>query len=811
MGKTIQEVPKSRCTGCGACYNRCPRDAIVMQADAEGFLFPSVTENCVHCGLCLRVCPAENAPPFYPQPQVYAVWADAETRAVSSSGGAFSVLADHILQNGGAVCGAAYTEDYLGVRHTWVESADGLPRLRGSKYVQSDTGLTYRDVKRFLESGRPVLYTGCPCQIAGLRQYLGRDYPALYLADIVCHGAPSPQVYRSYLQEKAGGRKIARLDFREKTHWGWGTATSLFLDDGTVYRGDCYHDPYWRGFLGGLITRQCCGTCPYAQMRRIGDFSLGDFWGVGELDACCDDRGGTSLLLVNSPRARRLFERLSGRFTLCREQDPGRTAELAGTRNGQLCCPKPAHKQRQAFFAHFPETGFSRAFEAATRRYDVGYVGWWDSSNYGSCLTSFALNRTLCAMGKSVLMLEHPGMRPDAGADGPGIQFARQFYDCSDVTAEKDYARFNDRCDSFVVGSDQLWNWWCNRDMGMDYFFLHFADDAHRKIAYATSFGGDKTAYPDEQRLKASYYLKRFDAISVREQSGVQVCRQEFDVEAAWVVDPVFLCGAEVYREAAALSRRSEPAPYLFAYLLDPTAEKLAMVRFLARTLGLPYRIAGDALADRETVCRKLGDDPDLLTCLRIEDWLFYLQNAAYVVTDSFHGFCFSLIFEKNVTAIPNAYRGQARFDTIAARTGLQDRMVPNLSALQQSRMWETPIDHAQVQKRMQPAVEASRKWLADALETRRPPRQDVSALQTKLVLQSAERIRALEAENAALQARLARLERWPGPLERVRTGGVWLARKTRGGVRCLQEHGLRYTVRRFGQKMQNRLRTGKE
>lgn len=720
--KTIRIVPQDKCTGCGACYNKCPKDAIEMREDREGFLFPSVLDNCISCGACQNACPVLKPVKVNGTPQCYAVWADQKTRLVSSSGGMFTVLARKILAEGGVVFGAVYGENYETVEFAYATSEEELQPLRGSKYVQSSTGLAYRKAKEFLEKGTPVLFTGCPCQIAGLYSFLGKRYADLYTADIVCHGAPSPKVYRSYLSELSRGRTLTKVDFREKEYWGWGTATSLFFADGSQFRDNCYHDPYWKGFLGGMITRKCCADCRYTKITRVGDFTLGDFWGVDEIDTGCNDKKGTSLVLVNSEKAKKIFKTLSEACELCKEEKVNAVTELAKTRNGQLIHPTKSHPRRELFFENAEKMSFTEAYNIAAnrRKYDIGYVGWWDSENYGSALTCFAINRTLKNMGYSVLMLEHPGIRPGKAENSYGIQFARHFYDISKITDEKDFSRFNDVCDSFVVGSDQLWNWWCNKDMGFGYFFLNFVNKDHRKIAYATSFGSDWSSYPENVRIRVSYYLSRFDAVSVREKSGVQLCERDFNRKAEWVMDPVFLCDMDSYKEVIALSNKKETEPYLFAYILDPTEDKLNAVKHVAKAKHLAYRIAVDGLGNKAEAIAQLRDDPNIISNLRIEDWLYYISNSEYVIADSFHGFCFSIIFKKQVIAYVNAHRGKARFDTIASAAGLEKFVIESSSQIGERGLLEAEIDYSQVDAMLAPIIERSRAWLKNALTDRR-------------------------------------------------------------------------------------------
>jgi polysaccharide pyruvyl transferase WcaK-like protein len=255
----------------------------------------------------------------------------------------------------------------------------------------------------------------------------------------------------------------------------------------------------------------------------------------------------------------------------------------------------------------------------------------------------------------------------------------------------------------------------------MEFFFLNFVNPGHKRIAYATSFGKDNTDFPDDKRIRVSYHLSKFDAISVREKSGVDVCKNEFGVEATHVLDPVFLCDMDSYNEILSLSKVKEHKEYLFSYILDPTEDKIEMVKKTAKSLGLPYRIAIDALRDndehsRQVVERLLKEDSNVLTNLRIEDWLKYIANASYVTTDSFHGFCFSIIFNKQVIAYINPRRGKARFESIAQTTGLENRLITASSQISERNLVGSKIDYSIVNQRLDAERERSQKWLDNAL-----------------------------------------------------------------------------------------------
>lgn len=768
---TIRTIAHDACTGCGACRNKCPKDAIRMVLDAEGFYFPEIDPaRCVKCGLCLKACPAAHPVPHHPTPPAYAVWADDETRMKSSSGGMFSILADAILKKGGVVFGARYSEDFLSVYHAVAHNGTELEPLKKSKYVQSDTRLTYREAKEALDRGVVVLYVGCPCQIAGLYRFLGKDYDNLITADLVCHGANSLTAYQTFVREFSEGKSIERVDFRDKVHYNWSTPAVIYLKDGTVKKKQSWESSWYEGFLKGIINRYNCFACPYACPTRIGDFTLADAWQVHRINPAYDDKKGTSLVLVNSEKGRVLFERLRPGMTLC-EQLP---YDEIRRYNGQINFPSKQHPLRRVFFRLMARFGYDEAIwmvQGKKAAYDIGYVGWWDSTNYGSTLTSFAINRTLKNLGKTVLMLEYPKM-PTELPEGKryGIEFARHFYDVSDVL-HGDYRRFNALCDTFLCGSDQLWNYDCNRFFGYGYFFFDFVNNKKKKIAYATSFGRDTENYPDPQKLRVGYYLSKFDAISVREKSGVDVCRDSFGVDATHVLDPVFLCDMASYEEAIALSRVEPAERYVLSYLLDVTPEKLEAVRITARELGLPYYIILDGQKDIAK-CKEEIDDPNIVNPIRIEDWLKYFRNAAYVVTDSFHGFCYSIIFHRPMSVFANRYRGMARFETICDLTGLHNRLVFNLDEFNERNLHRVQIDFDAVDGKLSPMKAFSLQWLKNALEKRKLP-TSVRELQLWKAIEHDRRLHALEQALQALRTVPALAELLsPGPTKAENAAG---------------------------------------
>lgn len=308
------------CTGCAACAAVCPQEAIAMYPDAEGFRFPRIdTLSCNDCGLCSNTCPVcqdyspggrDDAGADIRKPAgVFAAWhLDTAIRHESSSGGVFTALAETVLGQGGVVCGAAFDDDGA-VKHILIGSSADLPRLRGSKYVQSEISpALYNRVQALLLQGRPVLFSGTPCQVAALSGFLGKPFDNLFCCEIVCHGVPSPLLFARYLQDfRDQGENVKKISFRNKIT-GWKTySISRQRSNEEEILVAASADPYITAFLHDYSLRPSCYACKF-KSRPQGDITLGDFWGVAKKFPEYDrDDKGTSLVLVNTGKGEALL------------------------------------------------------------------------------------------------------------------------------------------------------------------------------------------------------------------------------------------------------------------------------------------------------------------------------------------------------------------------------------------------------------------------------------------------------------------------------------------------------------------------
>ncbi|MGM9795775.1 MAG: Coenzyme F420 hydrogenase/dehydrogenase, beta subunit C-terminal domain [Candidatus Aphodosoma sp.] len=351
----IHLIDKHNCCGCTACASICPKHCITMQADNEGFLYPKVNEaDCIDCGLCEKVChelhPFEERKPK----KVYAtINKDEEIRLKSSSGGIFYLLAEKIITEGGVVFGARFDNQWQ-VVIDYAETMEGVKAFMGSKYVQARMETAYADAKHFLTEGRNVLFSGTPCQIAGLKHFLRKDYDNLLTVDIICHGTPSPMVWSRYLDEvvTAGRKAINDVQFRNKRNgWKAFNFTMEYNKDEQTLSLCSHHQQnhFMRAFLRDMILRPSCYQCYAKSGRSHSDITIADFWGINAEIPEMDDDKGTGLVLINTDKGQASLDwnKISFKET---------TAEAALRHNPAYYRSVAAHPKREEFFNRLDES-----------------------------------------------------------------------------------------------------------------------------------------------------------------------------------------------------------------------------------------------------------------------------------------------------------------------------------------------------------------------------------------------------------------------------------------------------------------------
>jgi len=345
---------KASCTGCRACEQLCPAKCIEMKEDEEGFIYPHIDETkCINCGLCKMQCPQLKTERMNHEKEVFAVKAkDKQVAHKSTSAGVAYLLSKKTIEENGIVYGCAYNEK-LEPNQIRVTNKQDLEKLRGSKYVFSNTLDTFTKAKKDLEEGKKVLYIGTPCQIAGLYAFLRKEYENLLTIDIVCHGVPSTKLFKKYIEylEEKYKAKIENYEFRNKDKAIWGEFfAKVTMQNNKVKYINADEDPYYSNFLKGTIYRECCYECKYADMNRVGDITLADFWGIEKENIHFYEKEGVSLVIVNTSKGKRNFEEIKNDIDWEKH-----TEEQASRRNGNLSHPTKRTEQRNKIYTRIDE------------------------------------------------------------------------------------------------------------------------------------------------------------------------------------------------------------------------------------------------------------------------------------------------------------------------------------------------------------------------------------------------------------------------------------------------------------------------
>ena len=735
--------PHDCCTGCAACFSVCPVSCIQMIPDEEGFQKPVIDhEKCIQCKKCIKVCPinSDRRPNLDKMPDVYACWnKDDDVRYKSSSGGVFSALASYVLSNGGVVFGAAYDENMI-VRHIGIESTSELPRLRGSKYVQSDIGDSFIQVKSLLANNRTVLFTGTPCQIAGLRSFIGHDDNNLITCDIVCHGVPSPGLFSQFIIfiGQKYSKKILDFSFRDKKE-GWQIQTSSFqCYDGSSIIINKMHDSFMCAFRNNSTLRLSCYNCQYKNIDRISDITIADFWGIGKDTPFYHNiNKGISLVIINNQKGFNIFNTI---FKMLFYEK--RNLSEALTNQTSLKKSFPIPNERQSIFLKYKENNYNdihnmliskisikdhiyNAIPKVVLSYTVpilkfillknrrnpkylktnnkiGIITYHSSNNYGAMLQCYALSKKIESLGFQPYIINYirRGNVLQRALNIDNIyNFLYNLFICpitfikhliisfigyfknntkhsqpSNITINNDsflqkhmilskryYSLISLKLDPprysvYITGSDQVWS--LSNMLFYKAYFLDFGDNKTKRISYAPSLGAGSIEKKWYRLIKQM--LKRIDFISCRETSGTQLLSDASNRPVLKIIDPVFLL--ENYNSIATFPSSKN---YLFVYKMSCDSD--ISNSFDDYVLKLSEKNKKSIIAVSFSNTNKY---PTLNQC-SVEEFLGYLINSDYVITNSFHGTALSIIHNKSFIVFPR--------DSMIGK-GQNDRMISLLS-----------------------------------------------------------------------------------------------------------------------------------
>lgn len=618
---------------------------------------PLVDEGkCTSCKLCLKVCPLlENTNQNVNNPKAYAAQASDELRlSKSSSGAVFPLLARYFLANGGVVCGAGFQKVENSslpiLKHIIIEKPEDLPLILGSKYVQSDLSGVFEKLRESLKDGRLVLFCGLPCEVAGLKKYLKKSYENLLTIDLICHGVPSYALWAKGMKERFNELEIIEQSFRDKrVPWGAGNhAGTISTKQGKIEQ-NASDDAYLRAFYSNLSLNNACFSCKFSTLPRTADITLGDFWGVGEYDAKMDDKKGTSAVIINNQNGQNFIEKIKNEFKLFESVPLNAVAKY----NPNLISPSKKHINYRLFW-QLLERGeaLKNAVEICLDdKCDFALYNFWYANNYGASITAFALQRLLWDLGYSSKYINM-----DFGEGWPSgfsADFAAKYLDLTPKYSDEALAIRQFNFKGFIFGSDQV--------SRPQYHFKekskileHFLGLEQRRLMISTSFGENLETFKKNTfgAYTRSFYngvYASFDYISCREESGRQIVRKLFGVEADFMLDPVFLVEGKHYDELIANNNVKLPEKFALFYLLYECDEALynEAIKRLKNELNMPV------------VLLKPSSNAS------VETFLAAFKGASFVLTDSFHGVCFSVIFGKDFSCVSDESRGGERFEAL--------------------------------------------------------------------------------------------------------------------------------------------------
>lgn len=746
--KIIENVVKrNQCTGCGACANICPTGAISMVQNREGFYIPQIDDKkCIHCGLCDKTCPILNklaTDNQYPIPYVYAGWnKDEKIRMKSSSGGIFSIFADFILEKGGYVCGAAFVEQNK-VKHIIISSKKDLSKLRGAKYVQSEIGNVFKEIKQLLNKDRWVLFSGTPCQAAGLKSFLNKDYDKLLVIDTICHGVPSPLVFNKYLQflENKHSKKINKIDFRDKST-GWDSYSfSIKGDDDIQYKELFTKNIYFNGFLNNLFLNQICTSCPFSPFPKQSDLTIGDFWEIQNIDKNLYDNKGVSLLICNNNKGNTFLDKIRSLLFLHKISQDKSTDLLL-----RHSIPHEKHVNRDTLFEELndlnnliPDLIQHTLSSNCIKKKSIAILNMrFPTNNFGAILQSYALSKTIDKLGYEVKVINYRNQISESITDRLSVQNLNEFrinhipYTLPCYTDE-DLTRLNNDFDTFIVGSDQVWNYnylkWAFPD-NIAKYFLNFVSPTKKIISYAASFAEDNWSGNANEVEEAIQALSRFSHISVREKSGVNICKNIFKVDSNHVLDPTFLLDNDEYENIISEENvHTIDKKYILYFSLDNDLES---------TINTNENLINFSNQNKLKIVNAKGEQINYLgnnfiKYHTISQWLSYIKNSDLVITDSYHGIIFSIIFKRQFIALQRDYAGNERLNSLFSLLKISDKYVKDLNSIDINSQYKNKIDYNSIYKILKIERSNSLSFLENSLRDN-GKKISIKSMETELI-----------------------------------------------------------------------------
>lgn len=758
------------CTGCSACYSICPQQAISMISDNEGFLVPKInTKKCSECGKCDAVCPLNHQNTEKMPIAVYAAkHSNEETRLFSSSGGMFSAFAEKMIAENGVVFGAKFDEN-MEVIHSFTETIEGLADFRGSKYVQSNIGNSYIDAKRFLDSGRQVLFTGTPCQIAGLKSFLQKDYKNLLTIDLICYGVPSPLIWKRYLEsilekykDSVPDLKITRAFFRGKKE-SWEKynfslyASSEYLNREFEIAYDLpRNNKFLQCFFNRTAHRNSCFSCQFKSLKSESDITVGDFWGIKDVLPDFYDQNGVSAVLVNSEKGKFFFEQISDIKSIIT------TYDSAIKNNTMIEHSASEPIERKVFFDKINKKNEFKSIKYENPiSHKIGILTNVIGDNYGGVLQAYALMEELNLLNQKPIFIRRTYQPIKKQKIPVKIQIRallRQIVKKYLFMHGDSWAYLSFKRMSINSKLNSKLNFY-NKKIMLRYFNSFIKENIYPQTKFCVSthnlkaqtkdldiivVGSDQvwrpeytpTPYKDiydnfcdflgDSDIKRFSYAASFGTddwrYTIEEATKCRDLLKKFIAVSVRESNGVQMCTKYFNRQAT--------------HVLDPTMlltkdfyEQKFVKNIKNSTGAFIFNYILDQSYEKTEILEHLSKTLNKKyesiiwsefmktkqSLPSIETWLTNYSNSDFVFTDSFHGTVFSIIFNKPFIVFMNKDRGNARFTSLLETFNLTDRLIISATELTEEKI-TAPIDWKKVNTILELEREKSLNFLTNTL-----------------------------------------------------------------------------------------------
>lgn len=696
------------CSVCTACVSKCPKNAISISKQIYNEI--KVNKQCIDCNICKNNCPGNkhkerNNPVF----KVARVKSSANINK-STSGGLFGELARYVLKHSGIVYGAVFSDNFHSVKHTRCTNSADLDKILKSKYVRSNMNNNYLLAEKDLKKGKLVLFSGTPCQIAGLKCFLKKDYSNLITVDIICHGTPSEKIWSKYLTslETKFSSKAKHIDFRYLNTDNPAKGFLVEFKNGKVYNEALYDTTYGRAFLTGLINYSSCGNCQFKAFKNYSDITLCDAWGYENANY----KHKNSLVMLNTSNGKTIYNKIKSKLM---EFDDFDIEKLLKS-NYPILYPTYNHYNRskieklsnninnQLSYWQQEKNGLKKD------KNGVGIINFhYENYNYGANLVAYSLSEAVKKLGFNPYVIDFDPF-PEFNAleryrTIEFLNFRKKYLNMTPRFSNKDELNvLTDYLDMYITGSDQVWRKQIT-GANMETYFLDFAKGKN-KISYAASFGTNDFEGNEEELEDCKGLLKTFYNISVREDEGKKILSKTFEQDSTIVLDPTLLLKREEYEEiiTETYDEKIDVAVY---FVMDSENSILNDNNF---NRLFPKKKIVNIKGNFETV-----GTTSIFKYNSISKWLDGIRKCEYLVTDSYHGVIFGTIFHKKIICIGKKSKCLSRFKTLF--NNLKGNLESiNFTSLNSVKSLEINIDYEEIDKNIALLKEKSISFLQENL-----------------------------------------------------------------------------------------------